>query len=152
MPTKPDKDRIDLVVYKDDELKQPYIVVECKKNGISNAAFKNAIEQAFRYANYIKAFFAVAIAGNKREIFNTKEFSSGERQDNLISDLPFRYGTPPQFKYYKKEGKDLNNGSRKELIQIFKEWPPYGRPFFGKVVKKILYMLLRKCQNYYFVN
>nr|AYC64608.1 hypothetical protein [Halimeda minima] len=150
MPTKPDKDRIDLVVYKDDELKQPYIVVECKKDGISNAAFKNAIEQAFRYANYIKAFFAVAIAGNKREIFNTKEFSSGERQDNLISDLPSRYGISPQFKYYKQEGKDLNNGSRKELIQIFKKchdiiWENGKRdpPYAFNEMSKLLFCKLK---------
>ena len=34
--TQPHKDRIDLLVYKDDALKEPYLVVECKKDGISD--------------------------------------------------------------------------------------------------------------------
>ena len=50
--TKPDKDAADIVVYEDDEKKKPYLVVECKKDGISDAEFKKAIDQVFRYANY----------------------------------------------------------------------------------------------------
>lgn len=42
--TKPDKDRIDLLVYKDKEFKEPFIVVECKKDGISDAELENAVE------------------------------------------------------------------------------------------------------------
>lgn len=45
--TKPDKDRIYLLVYKDEALKKPYLVVECKKDGLSDAEFEKTIEQAY---------------------------------------------------------------------------------------------------------
>ena len=38
----------DIVVYEDDEKKKPYIVVECKKDGISQAEIKQAIEEGRR--------------------------------------------------------------------------------------------------------
>ena len=121
VPTKPDQDRIDILVYKDDELKEPYIVVECKKDGISDTEFKNAVEQAFRYANYKKAWYAVAVAGTTIERFKVKDFKSGERKTNIISDIPTRYGKPPKYKYYKQEGKDLKIVSREELIKALEK-------------------------------
>ena len=121
VPIKPDKDRIDLLVYKDDAYKEPYIVVECKREGISDAEFKNAVEQVFRYANYKKAWYAVVVAGNTIESFHVKDFKSGERKDNIISDIPIRYGKPPKYKYYKQEGKDLKIVAREELIKALEK-------------------------------
>lgn len=40
----------DIIVYKDDECTEPYIVVECKKQEVSEAEFQQAIEQAYSYA------------------------------------------------------------------------------------------------------
>ena len=34
--TKPDKDRIDIIIYSDEECKEPYLIVETKKDGISD--------------------------------------------------------------------------------------------------------------------
>lgn len=59
--TKPDKDRIDLVVYKDKKFKEPFVVVECKKDGISDAEFENAVEQAYRYAHYISVWYIMVL-------------------------------------------------------------------------------------------
>ena len=36
----------DLVIYRDDELKSPYFVFECKKGDVSDAEFDQSIEQA----------------------------------------------------------------------------------------------------------
>ena len=36
----------DLVIYRDDELKSPYLVFECKKDDVSEAEFDQSIEQA----------------------------------------------------------------------------------------------------------
>ena len=41
----------DIIVYNDDDLLQSHIVVECKKEDISEAEFKQAVNQAFSYAN-----------------------------------------------------------------------------------------------------
>lgn len=40
----------DIIVYQDDECTEPYIVVECKKQEVSEAEFQQAIEQAYSYA------------------------------------------------------------------------------------------------------
>src|SRR6266568_3092100 len=47
VPRRTPEDRADIVVYEDNERKQPYLIVECKKDGITDAEFKQAIEQAF---------------------------------------------------------------------------------------------------------
>ena len=47
--TVPDRnpfDRADIVVFRDDECKRPYAVVECKKEGVTDAEFNQAIEQS----------------------------------------------------------------------------------------------------------
>ena len=121
IPIKPDRDRIDLLVYKDDEFKEPYIVVECKKYGINEVEFNNAIEQVFRYANYTKAWYAMAVTGNTVVSFNVKDFKSGERKTNVIGDIPINYGKPPKYKYYKKNGKDLKIVSCEELINALEK-------------------------------
>nr|YP_009472583.1 hypothetical protein [Rhipilia penicilloides]ARO74269.1 hypothetical protein [Rhipilia penicilloides] len=89
---------------------------------MSDAEFEKAVEQVFRYAYYKKAWFAVAIAGTTIEQFNVKDFLSGERKNNVISDIPTRYGKPPQYKYYKQEGKDLKIVPREELIKALEKY------------------------------
>ena len=46
VPRREPKDKADIIVYEDDEKKKPYIVVECKKDGISQSEIKQAVEQA----------------------------------------------------------------------------------------------------------
>ncbi len=112
--TKPDKDRIDIIVYEDDECKSPYLIIETKKDGISDNEFQEAIEQAFRYANYKRAPYAIVVAGITRTAFDTLGFKADERQKNVISDIPVKYGKAPKYKF--KKG-DENN----ELRVVFRE-------------------------------
>ncbi|NCO88794.1 type I restriction enzyme HsdR N-terminal domain-containing protein, partial [Candidatus Roizmanbacteria bacterium] len=42
MPDRTPERYADIVIYEDDEKKKPYIVVECKKDGISDAEFEQA--------------------------------------------------------------------------------------------------------------
>ncbi len=51
VPRRTPSDRADIVVFQDEEKKDPFIVVECKKDGISEAEFDQAIEQAFGNCN-----------------------------------------------------------------------------------------------------
>ena len=119
--TKPDKDAADIVVYKDDNLKQPYLVVECKKDGITDAEYKQAIEQTFRYANYLRAEFAAVVAGNTRTIFDVAGFKAGERDKNVISDVPLHYGKVPEFRYKKGDKVDLKIVDQDDLRRTFKK-------------------------------
>jgi len=45
-----DTKQADIIVYKDDECNDPHILVECKKQEISEAEFQQAVEQAYSYA------------------------------------------------------------------------------------------------------
>jgi type I restriction enzyme M protein len=47
VPDRTPSDRADLVVFRDDARKRPYAVIECKKDGIPDAEFNQAVEQAF---------------------------------------------------------------------------------------------------------
>ena len=112
--TKPDKDRIDIIIYSDKECKSPYLIVETKQDGISDNEFQEAIEQAFRYANYKRAPYAIVVAGITRTAFDTSGFKADERQKNVISDIPTKYGKAPKYRFIKG---DPNN----DLITVFRE-------------------------------
>lgn len=120
--TKPDLDKADIVIYEDDELKSPYLVVECKKDGITDAEYKTAIDQAFRYANYLRANFASVVAGITKTSFDVAGFKPSERAKNVISDIPKKYGRTPKYRFIKGESdKELKTVSREELIRTLEK-------------------------------
>ena len=45
-----DSREADIIVYNDDDCKQPHILIECKKQEVSEQEFLQAIEQAYSYA------------------------------------------------------------------------------------------------------
>lgn len=81
-------DRADIVVYEDNDLKAPYVVVETKREGISDSEFTQAIEQAFGNANSKRAKYAIVVAGNTKTAFDVAGFKSSEREKNVIADIP----------------------------------------------------------------
>lgn len=122
VPRRTPEDKADIVVYEDDELKKSYIVVECKKDGISDAEFRQAIEQAYGNANSLRASFAVAVAGTTRTAFDVAGFKPGEREKSVISDIPKRYGKTPKYKFVKGEtDKELKIVSREDLIKTLEK-------------------------------
>jgi type I restriction enzyme M protein len=122
VPRREPSDKADIVVYEDDEKKKPYIVVECKKDGISQAEIKQAIEQAFGNANSLRAKYTILVAGNVRIAFDVANFSSAEREKNIIADIPVRYGKVVKFKYLKGDAQwDLKDVTRDELLAKFQQ-------------------------------
>ncbi|MBI2130939.1 type I restriction enzyme HsdR N-terminal domain-containing protein [Candidatus Woesearchaeota archaeon] len=115
VPRRTPEDRADIVVY--DEEGAEYLVIECKKDEITDAEFKQAIEQAFGNANSLRAKFASVIAGITKTAFNVSGFKPSERDKNVISDIPKKYGKTPKYKFIKGDSeKDLNIVSKNELI------------------------------------
>lgn len=55
IPDRVPTDRADIVIFSDDECKKPYAVVECKRDGVTDAEFLQAIEQGCRQRNVGKA-------------------------------------------------------------------------------------------------
>ena len=105
----------DVVVYEDDEHKQPYFVIECKRPDLSDAAFDQAIEQACGYRASLGATFCGVVAGRTRRLLRFDHFPPGERDKNHITDIPIRYGRPPVWRFYKNTDQDLAAVSREEL-------------------------------------
>jgi len=120
VPRRTPEDRADIVVY--DEEGTEYLVIECKKDGITDAEFKQAIEQAFGNANSLRAKFASVVAGTTKTAFDVAGFKPSERYKNVISDIPKKYGKTPKYKFIKGDKeKDLKEVSREELIRALEK-------------------------------
>ena len=118
VPRRTPHDLADIVVYgdKDDELKSPWFVFECKRADASDAEFAQAIEQACGNRASLGANYAGTIAGLTRRLLRFDKFPSGERDKNIMTDIPIRYGKPPAWRFYKNEnGKDLSAIPREDL-------------------------------------
>ena len=77
----------DIIVYKDDMCLEPYILVECKKQEVSEAEFQQAINQAFGYA-YATAGelkYVWVTSGIKSEFFEVDQSSNTRNQ---LPDIP----------------------------------------------------------------
>ena len=92
VPRRTPSDFADIVIFHDDAKQTPYIVVECKKDNISEAEFNQAIEQAFGNCNSLSGHYAAVIAGNTQRFFDVKGYPSLERTQNVIADIPVGYG------------------------------------------------------------
>ncbi|MBA3944302.1 MAG: type I restriction enzyme HsdR N-terminal domain-containing protein [Herpetosiphonaceae bacterium] len=46
VPDRTPKDRADIVIFEDAAQKRPFAVIECKRDGITDAEFNQAVEQA----------------------------------------------------------------------------------------------------------
>jgi len=93
----------DLVVYEDDELKQPFILVETKSpDWEPERKFKGAIEQAFENAHLVGGVkFVVVDCGTRRVVFDYANYPPGERKKNIVRDIPVRYGKVPKYRFIK---------------------------------------------------
>ncbi len=106
-------DRADIVIYRDDEKKHRYFVFECKRPDVSDAEFVQAIEQACGNRASLGAPFCGAISGITRKLlrFDDKKYGSGERNNNVIADVPENYGNPPAWRFW-KGGFRMENSKR----------------------------------------
>ncbi len=122
VPRRTPSDLADIVIFKDPENKEPYIVIECKKNGISEAEFNQAIEQCFGNCNSISGHFALIVSGNTRRAFEVKGYKPLERTDNIIADIPVHYGKVQEWRFKKDDPDwDLQEIGKHDLIQILEK-------------------------------
>src|SRR5690606_15979219 len=78
----------DLVVYADQTLKKPVILVECKREEASQGELDQAVEQGFGYANSIDADFVWMTSGIRNDYFLRDRKAPKERVANRLADLP----------------------------------------------------------------
>ncbi len=124
VPDRLPTDRADIVIFNDDECKRPYTVVECKKDGVTDAEFTQAIEQGVGNATWVKlrADYVVIIAGGTRRVLDVSDkFGALEREQNILADLPRAYGKPQEFRFYKGTENDIKPVEREDLIVAIKK-------------------------------
>ena len=124
VPDRTPSDRADLIIFKDKDRKRPYAVIECKKEGISDSEFDQAIEQACGNGTWAKfrASYVMVVAGRTRRAFDfTGKYGVLEREKNIVADLPIRYGKPQEFKFYKGTELDIQPVSKAILISAIRK-------------------------------
>lgn len=116
VPRRTPNDYADLVIFRDNELKSPWFVFECKRANVSDVEFNQSIEQACGNRASLGAQYSGAIAGLTRRLHRFDTFPAQERDKNHLTDIPAAYGNPPAWRFYKnKRGQDLSAVPREEL-------------------------------------
>ena len=153
VPDRTPTDRADLVVFKDDERKTPFAVIECKPDGITDAEFEQAVEQACGSGTWAKlrASYVGVVAGQTRRFLDfSAKYGVLEREANIVADLPKQYGKPEEWRFRKNTKDDIQPVSKESLIATIKKchdtlWgggrlsPPLA---FGELCK-LLYVKIR---------
>ncbi|MEM8779764.1 MAG: type I restriction enzyme HsdR N-terminal domain-containing protein [Cyanobacteria bacterium P01_G01_bin.49] len=79
-------DRADIVIFKDSDRKRPYAVVECKPDGVTDAEFSQAVEQACGNGTWAKfrADYVMVVAGATCRVLDcTDKYGALEREKNI---------------------------------------------------------------------
>ncbi len=122
----------DIIIYNDDECKQPHILVECKKQEVSEQEFQQAIEQAYSYAyalpNDVK--YVWVTSGLRDEYFEVDKKKGSRKIETDIPQFGVKKLPPYKFVYEadsleQKDGKqkffDLKKIEEEELTKRFKK-------------------------------
>ena len=108
-----EKREADLIVYEDDLLKSPLIVVECKKPEVSELEFARAVDQAFSYAVAEGAKYVWVTSSLKNEYY---EVTSEKPKNRLaIPDVP-QFGVKELAKYKFAHGGGKHKQGKNFLI------------------------------------
>ena len=122
MPDRTPERYADIVIYVDDAKTQPYIVAECKKDGITNAEFEQATKQAIANARVLKAPYAICVAGNTQRAMETDAWTDKAPEKATITDIPISYGRIEEFRYKKGDTNwDIKVVDQDELKRAFQK-------------------------------
>ena len=110
----------DVVVFKDDRCRDPYITVETAAPGVAESEQAQKIEQLFGYANALASEFAVYADGaSPRKFWQVRGYGGLERDRNAISDVPRNYGDTPEYRYFRSSASDLAQVDTAQLARTF---------------------------------
>ena len=83
VPRRTPNDWADLVVYRDDRCREPYLVVENKASVQSREGRDQGVEQLFGNANSLRAPLALYDEWSELVFYDVANFPSTERQANV---------------------------------------------------------------------
>ncbi len=111
--------RADVVVFKDDRRRDPYIAVETAAPNLSTSERDQKVEQVFGNANALAAEYAVFYDGDKpKQTWRVQGEGGLEREQNVIADIPSNYGDVPTYLFH-RGGADLGVVSDNILASTF---------------------------------
>jgi len=119
VPDRTPKDAADLVVFHDDARTRPFAVIECKRDGVTDAEFAQAVEQACGNGTWAKlrVDYVGVVAGQTRRFLDFSEkYGVLEREANIIADLPRQYGKPEEWRFRRGTKDDIQPVSKETLI------------------------------------
>jgi len=153
VPRRTPEDKADIVVYKDDRCQEPYLVVENKAPGMSEARKRQAVEQGFGNANSLRAELMLFDDGADSRFFQVAGQPAMERVRNRLGNrdaLPEQYGNIPEYRFIAGGQEDIAAvpapileqavrrahsaiwaGGRRDPLTAFEEW---SKLLFAKVV------------------
>ena len=108
----------DIIVYNDDQHKSPHIVVECKKQEVSELEFAQAVEQGFSYAVAEGAKYVWTTSGMKDEYYQVP--TEKPKQRITITDIP-QFGVTRLASYKYAKGGGSANGQRLFELEVVTE-------------------------------
>lgn len=118
VPDRRPTDVADVVVFHDDARTRPFAVFEIKPDGISDAEFDQAVEQACGSGTWSKfrATYVGVVAGRTRRFLDfTPKYGVLEREANIVADLPRQYGRPEDFRFHKGGPVDIEQVDKETL-------------------------------------
>ena len=102
VPRRTPNDWADIVVYKDDRCKEPYLVVECKSDGQSSTSRTQGIEQLFGNSNSLRSPIGLYEEYSTSIFYDVANYPSEERRENHKGSrdvLPVQYDEVPEYTY-----------------------------------------------------
>ena len=110
----------DIVVFKDDGRRSPYITVENGSPNVTPGERSQKIEQLFGYANALAAEFAVYIDhASEHQYWRVLGEGGLERERNKIGNVPRNYGKAPVYVFFRGGEHDLQTIDSNVLSRIF---------------------------------
>ncbi len=153
VPRRTPSDSADIVVFEDDQCRNPYLVIENKASGQTAAQRAQGVEQMFGNANSLRAPLGLYDEGDPSSFFDVAGFPPTERVENRMGErnaVPSQYGEVPVYAHIAGEASDIQPvdtptlssrirrahyiiwaGGRRDPLLAFDEW---SKLLFAKVV------------------
>jgi type I restriction enzyme M protein len=153
VPRRTPSDWADIIVYRDDQCREPYLVVENKAADQSPTDRAQGIEQLFGNANSLSVPIALYEESSESILFDRNNFPPTERLQNKLgtrSALPEQYGDIPEYPLVAGSDNDIKpaangtleaktrrahsaiwSGGKRDPLKSFDEW---SKLLFAKVI------------------
>ena len=153
VPRRTPNDFADIVVYRDDQCREPYLAIENKSSGQTDRGRIQWIEQLFGNANSLRCPLGLYDEGDASLFFDIANHPPTERNRNRLGDrdtLPHQYGDLPEYVYIAGQPGDIGPvdtpllssrirrahyiiwaGGRRDPLLAFDEW---SKLLFAKVM------------------